>query len=526
MNSPNFSHTFNAAGNYTVTLTVTDNLGATHTVSVGVTVHATNAVPVAVIKADTLSGTAPFRATFDGSASTDSDGAVADYRWDFGDGETAIGKTVSHTWNAVGEYTVTLTVTDNKGATGSSTAVVYVNPYANQPPVAKISLTPGSGVAPLSVMFDGSASIDPDGSIARYVWDFGDGSAGVEGMTTSHVYTVTGTYQVRLTVTDNHGSLHTESKSVTVSESLNLVENGSFEEHGVLDHGTWGLFKRIPGWMAGKGTLNIQRGDVFGITAIDGNDKLALDTVSNGTARTTVTTTSGQTYLLSFYYSPSSNSRQDTANAVDVIWNNVKLQSVRGNRKGWVKYSYLVQSTKPEAILRFVAQGDGDAGFIDDVRIVPANLSEENAINNGSFETYGTLNHGTWGVMQAIKGWLATQGQIMIQTGKIGGITASEGNAKLALESGNGSTVRYIVSKMEPDYQYLLSLDYVPRGKHETENQVEVIWNSKSLGILNQMHRTGWQRYYFERLAKSDKLSCSIFSIDRTPHIQPIFYSI
>lgn len=65
-------------------------------------------------------------ASFDGTASTDSDGTVKSYAWDFGDGTTATGATTTHTYSVAGTYTVTLTVTDNTGAQGTSTQQVTV----------------------------------------------------------------------------------------------------------------------------------------------------------------------------------------------------------------------------------------------------------------------------------------------------------------------------------------------------------------------------------------------------------------
>jgi PKD repeat protein len=66
------------------------------------------------------------KVTVDASASTDSDGSVASYAWDFGDGATGSGRTTDHTYSAVGSHTVTLTVTDDDGATASTTAEVTV----------------------------------------------------------------------------------------------------------------------------------------------------------------------------------------------------------------------------------------------------------------------------------------------------------------------------------------------------------------------------------------------------------------
>jgi PKD repeat protein len=84
----------------------------------------------------------------------------------------------------------------------------------NQPPVAAISATPISGLAPLTVSFNGSSSSDPDGTIASYAWDFGD-STGASGVTASHTYNTAGSYTARLRVTDDYGA--TASKTVVIT---------------------------------------------------------------------------------------------------------------------------------------------------------------------------------------------------------------------------------------------------------------------------------------------------------------------
>ena len=84
---------------------------------------------------------------------------------------------------------------------------------ANQSPVAAFS----SAVADLTATLDGSASADPDGTVASYAWDFGDSSPAGTGRTPSHTYAAAGTYQVKLTVTDDKGATGTVSKSITVT---------------------------------------------------------------------------------------------------------------------------------------------------------------------------------------------------------------------------------------------------------------------------------------------------------------------
>ncbi|WP_025322790.1 choice-of-anchor D domain-containing protein [Deferrisoma camini] len=84
-----------------------------------------------------------------------------------------------------------------------------------RPPEAAFTADPTAGAAPLAVSFDASASSDPDGSIASYAWDFGDGAT-AEGAVVSHTYRVQGTHTVRLTVTDDEGAQAFRTLMVTV----------------------------------------------------------------------------------------------------------------------------------------------------------------------------------------------------------------------------------------------------------------------------------------------------------------------
>ena len=149
----------------------------------------------------------------DGSGSSDPDGSVAGYAWDFGDGATGTGAAATHTYAAAGTYTVTLTVTDNLGAAGvASQQVAMTAPPVGQAPVAAFTAAP----AGLSVSVDGSGSSDPDGTITGYAWDFGDGATAA-GVTASHTYAAEGSYTVTLTVVDNSGATGSTTKQVAVS---------------------------------------------------------------------------------------------------------------------------------------------------------------------------------------------------------------------------------------------------------------------------------------------------------------------
>src|SRR5262249_36179080 len=87
----------------------------------------------------------------------------------------------------------------------------------NQPPVAVAHVSSSSGFAPLTATFDGSSSSDPDGSIASYVWTFGDGVSS-SLVNPAHVYNAIGTYTATLTVTDNNGSSSSASLTITVRQ--------------------------------------------------------------------------------------------------------------------------------------------------------------------------------------------------------------------------------------------------------------------------------------------------------------------
>jgi len=94
----------------------------------------TNQPPTAVISADPTSGTAPLAVAFNGSGSTDLDGTITSYAWNFGDGTTGTGVTVSHAYNVAGTFTVTLTVTDNGNATGTASTVIVAGSTQINPP--------------------------------------------------------------------------------------------------------------------------------------------------------------------------------------------------------------------------------------------------------------------------------------------------------------------------------------------------------------------------------------------------------
>jgi len=109
-----------------------------------------NLTPVASASANVTSGNVPLSVTFDASDSTDADGTITSYAWNFGNSSTASGSTASTTYTAGGVFTVVLTVTDNLGATDTDSITITVNGDGD-----------GDGYFPPADCNDGDPAINP-----------------------------------------------------------------------------------------------------------------------------------------------------------------------------------------------------------------------------------------------------------------------------------------------------------------------------------------------------------------------------
>ncbi len=136
------SKTYSTPGTYTATLTVKDAAGFTGSKSV--VINATNQSPISSFTVQIASNNIPLTANLDGSASSDPDGQITGYAWDFGDGTTATGATATHTYTTAGAYTAKLTVKDSFGATGSRTySISAIDPAALAAPSGLVATTNG-----------------------------------------------------------------------------------------------------------------------------------------------------------------------------------------------------------------------------------------------------------------------------------------------------------------------------------------------------------------------------------------------
>lgn len=136
---PKLTYTYTTAGSFNATLTVTDNGGLTDSISTPVIVREppagsnSNVPPAAVITTSTSQGFAPVAISFDAGGSSDSDGKIRKYFWNFGDGSRGSGIAVDHVYKQAADYTVTLKVKDNKGAVGEASTVVMVHSGVTNP---------------------------------------------------------------------------------------------------------------------------------------------------------------------------------------------------------------------------------------------------------------------------------------------------------------------------------------------------------------------------------------------------------
>ena len=149
--------------------------------------------------------------TFDASFSTDPDGSIISYDWEFGDGALGTGSIATHAYASPGLFLVNLTVTDDEGLQDAANATVTVN----APPFATFTANPSPANPGQVVTFNASGSAD-DGTIVSYDWEFGDGNV-ASGLEVTHAYATSGTYDVVLTITDDMGLSDRDTQSLRIN---------------------------------------------------------------------------------------------------------------------------------------------------------------------------------------------------------------------------------------------------------------------------------------------------------------------
>ncbi len=216
------SHAFKTMGTYEVLLTVTDEGGTSATAGKKVSVTEPSKTPISLITSSPaavngkITGAAPLSVNFDATKSTDTDDDIVEYAWDFDSDGTfdKFGPSASYVYPAQATYTATLRVTDSDNSERTAQVTVEVGaPGIN----AKINATPVTGVVPLTVKFDASASTYLENQIISYEWDFGDGSPKrQDAAKISYKYNKVGTYTAKVTAIGSDGKKATTGITITV----------------------------------------------------------------------------------------------------------------------------------------------------------------------------------------------------------------------------------------------------------------------------------------------------------------------
>jgi len=186
-----------------------------------------NELPIVTLDALPLVGTAPLAMLASATAS-DADGSIASVEVDWDDGtppftSASLAGTLTHVFENPGSYSVKARAWDDQGAEGLATVLVTAQAANNQQPTCGLTASPAGGEAPLDVAFSGTGN-DADGTITQWLLEFGDllqWTSTTVPDDLGHTYTGVGTYEARLTVTDNAGGTGTATATITVSSPTN-----------------------------------------------------------------------------------------------------------------------------------------------------------------------------------------------------------------------------------------------------------------------------------------------------------------
>ena len=307
------------------------------------------------------------------------------------------GTSFSGTPSGADTFTAELTATDSCGASATATVSIVVNSNcsSNQTPEwsdSEISIT---ALLDQNLSESISGATDPDGDTLTYTLQNAPEWLSMNGSEFSGIPSGAGTFTATLTATDSCDASATTTLKIFVVDPCNLMVNGSFETHGPLSNGSWGVLTSWDGWRTTHGAgIEIQR-NVAG-AAYDGAAKVELDShdlvqdgqnvPSNSWMAQDLLTTPGVSYTLEFYYSPRSCGNSDlcdaSSNTVEVWWNGSLLETMsrsglnNGGQTVWTKHTHtVVGGSGATTQLEFRAAGRENTwgGYIDMVSVGCAN---------------------------------------------------------------------------------------------------------------------------------------------------------
>ncbi|HID25492.1 MAG TPA: PKD domain-containing protein, partial [Thermoplasmata archaeon] len=362
----NPSHRYEKSGIYIVSLTVTDNKGKPDNTQRIVVVESGENTehPIANFDYHPVNPKPGDTVEFS-DTSTDFDGMITQRLWVFHDNSTATAENVTFTYTQNGTYPVTLIVMDNDGASDvkQKNVVVYVDDE-NQPPQANFAYTPASPTVNETIQFI-DESMDEDGYIVQWLWDFGDNTTSSASHPT-HSYNTAGTYTVTLTVVDNGNKTNFAQQTITVKTAYgNQPPTADFTyspKH--LDTETMVQFKDLSTdsdgiilrwlWDFGDGETSGEQNPVHRYTSAGMYTVTLNVTDNNGDSNFKIKQIQVETYIPPTPPSPSSpppTPQQQTEENVLKTTLNITPQNVNGEN-GWytVKPTINLTASKPATI--------------------------------------------------------------------------------------------------------------------------------------------------------------------------------
>jgi len=208
------------------------------------------------------------------------------------------------------------------------------------------------------------------------------------------------------TVTDFDKDTATGTLSISIDDDMpilgaspapaNLILNGSFEDHGLVGNPGFATFEAISHWTSGPDNVpfEIQQGNIGDLLPQDGNAKVELDSdpinnptsLLNATIQQTISTplAAGDSYELSFWYSPRPNDGNPDSSSLKVYWNGVVVHTIDSSTQadGWQHVSVIVTAQAGSNTVAF--QGDGQpnqlGAYLDNVSLIPAITVDEDGL--------------------------------------------------------------------------------------------------------------------------------------------------
>ena len=242
----------------------------------------TNNAPVADVNGP-YNGILETPISFDGSGSTDSDGTISSYAWIFGDGATGSGVSITHSYTAVGNYTVKLTVTDNGGLKDSDTTYALITDKPNTPP-GKPTIN-GNLTGKKNTNYNYTVvSIDEDNDALKYIFDWDDGTSitvtdfvpnnMVYNM--AHSWANSGVYTIKISAIDEH-NYTSETKELMVLIDAVFCDNIGY----ITDADSNGIYELFHSNTTGNETnLMVQNGKYLIDSNSDGKWDYTFDLTS------------------------------------------------------------------------------------------------------------------------------------------------------------------------------------------------------------------------------------------------------